>query len=122
MTIEYHGWVALATSQTEWSDSDFEDAFRQVESLIRTLPAENGHDPIMPEGTLLPRVVYFKGIGVESVTPVVRVVEMIAKVLDQSYGEITVFEEGHGTTTRLCLHGGRINNMGSQQADGTLRR
>jgi hypothetical protein len=103
MTMEYHGWVVLATSQDEWSDGDFEEAVRQVEQVIRTLRPEDGHDPAMPEGELLPRVVYLKGIGVASENTALQVLRKIGEVMDRSYGEIVVFDDERGTP----LNGGR---------------
>ena len=123
MTIEYHGWVALATSQENWSDGDFEEACQQVSKVIRSLCPEQGHDPSMPDCQNVPQMVYLKGIAVESKAPVIRVLEQIGAVFDRAYGEIVIFK-GNGDhqypdwsrITRYRLDSGKVNNVDSCNA------
>lgn len=93
MSVEYHGWVVLATSQDDWSDTDFEQSDRRVSDLLRDLSPENGHDPEMPESQILPQMVHLKGSGAESVVPVHQVLEQIGQIFDKAYGELVVFDD-----------------------------
>lgn len=103
MMIEYHGWIALATSQTDWSDGDFDAAFNKVEQVIETLNPENGHDPIFPEATVLPRVVYLKGVGVESEREIISAARDIAALFDRAHGEIVMFDEKTGREAKRVV-------------------
>ena len=93
MGVEYHGWVALATSQAEWSDVDFDHAVREVGSLVENLSRERGHDPAMPDSDTLPRVVYLNGGDTQSALPAVRLLERIGGVFDKAYGEVVILAD-----------------------------
>ncbi len=88
-SIEYHGWIVLATSSSSWDDGDFEQAFDQVRQLLAGLPEEEGHSALFPDDSVLPWTVYLKGYDVESVDVPVGIMTSIAKILDGSYGELT---------------------------------
>jgi hypothetical protein len=103
MGIEYHGWVALATSHDDWCDSDLEEGFRRVEERLQRLVVENGHDPVMPAWRVLPRMVYFKGNEAESVAPVLHVRQEVAAVFDKAYGELVAFDNKDGQDIRFDL-------------------
>ena len=92
MVIEYHGWVALASSHQDWSYSDFDEGFCQVSSLLQRLSPEDGHDCIMPAGEVLPKVAYFKGADVASLAPVLDAVQEIVRIFDLAYGELVAFD------------------------------
>jgi hypothetical protein len=93
MSIDYHGWIVLATSKDDWCDNDFDESFRRVSEAIQTLNVEDGHDPVMPKWKLLPQMVYCKGSEVDSITPVLRVVQEIGLIFDRAYGELLVFDD-----------------------------
>ena len=116
MGVEYHGWVALATSQDDWNDGDFEEGFHRVRELLRDLVVENGHEPLMPDGTLLPQMIYLKGSQAGSLAPVLHILQEITAVFDKSYGELAVFDDSGGQShcfdsaiaTRYRLVGGNV--------------
>ncbi len=55
MGMEYHGWVVLATSSSNWDDGDFEGAFDHIRQLLARLPVDEGHSGLLPDGSVLPR-------------------------------------------------------------------
>lgn len=93
MGIEYHGWVALATSHDDWCNADFAEGFRRVRESLQRLVAENGHDPVMPDWRALPQMVYAKGNEAESAAPVLHVIQEVGAVFDKAYGELVVFDD-----------------------------
>ena len=121
MSTEYHGWVALATSHDNWADSDFEEADRRVIASLRQLEAEDGHEAVLPDGMLLPRVVYFKGRDVKSLDSMLRVLQEIATAFDRAYGEVAAFDnngdqDAHfdlALATRYRLFEGKVTNTKS---------
>ena len=62
MSIEYHGWIVLATSQEDWSDGDFEKVYNRVTEVVKRLCADMGHEASLPDSDVMPRVLYLKGI------------------------------------------------------------
>jgi hypothetical protein len=92
MRFEYHGWVALAASQEDWSDSDFEDAFQQVAKVLTQLRPDEGHEPLLADCDLLPRMLYLKGVEVKSLDVVFQVIETVGRLFDRAYGELSVIE------------------------------
>lgn len=92
MSIEYHGWVALATSHKDWSDGDFEEGFQRVRDAIKALATEEGHDPIMPNSDLIPQIVHFNGYHAVSLAPVMHAVQEIGAIFDKAYSELVVFD------------------------------
>jgi hypothetical protein len=92
MSIEYHGWIALATSRQDWSDGDFEDGFQQVAKALVQLRPDEGHEPLMEDCELLPRIVYLKGMGAKSLDLVFRVIETVGCTFDRAYGELSAME------------------------------
>jgi len=94
MSIEYHGWVVLATSQDDWSDDDFENGYEGVAEVIERLCPDEGHEPLLPDCDVLPRVLYLKGSQVESLDLVFRAMEEVGALFDRAYGELTVLKEG----------------------------
>jgi hypothetical protein len=119
MSIEYHGWVVLATSQGDWSDGDFDGGYGQVSKAIASLSHDAGHEPALPDCDVLPKVLYLKGFGVESLDPVFRVIEEVGSLFDRSYGEIAVWEEGCPSNrggspfvTRYFLTNGKLTHDG----------
>jgi hypothetical protein len=93
MSFEYHAWIVLATSQINWSDEDFETGYEQVIKAIESLPLIDGHEPILPQSEVLPRILYLKGIHVKSLEPVFQTLRTVAAVFSRAYGEIVIFEE-----------------------------
>ena len=91
MHIEYHGWIALATSHDDWCNGDLADAFGRVEEALEQLRPEDGQEARMPDCDLLPKVVYLKGSEAESLDAVLRVLQETCTIFDRAYGELTVF-------------------------------
>jgi hypothetical protein len=117
MSIEYHGWIALATSHGDWSDDDFENGVEQVARAIAYLRPNAGHEPILPDCNVLPRVLYLKGNEVESLDAVLRAIEQVGAVFDGAYGELAVFEEtspssrrDSSVVTRYSVADGRLSH------------
>lgn len=115
MSIEYHGWVALATSCQDWSDGDFEESFARVRDAIQALAPEQGHDPVMPRSELLPQMLYFSGYEADSIAPVLDVIREIAAVFDRAYGELVACNQPASSVgwdfsfvTRYRLVGGQL--------------
>jgi hypothetical protein len=94
MTFEYHGWVALATSDLGWDDGDFERGFAKVQEIIARLTPAEGHYALFEETDLLPRMVHLNGCDVHSIERPEEVLKEIALVFNKAYGEIAVFQRG----------------------------
>jgi hypothetical protein len=94
MSIEYHGWVVLATSQDNWGDDDFENGYEGVVQAVERLRSDEGHEPLLPDCDVLPRVLYLKGSQVESLDLVFQAIEEVGALFDRAYGELTVLKEG----------------------------
>jgi len=115
MGIEYHGWIALATSQDDWDDGDFENGYEAVMQALEHLYLAQGHEPLLPDCAVLPRVLYLKGSEVESLDLVFRVIEEVGAIFGRAYGELTVLEEGEpdgcrgpSVASRYSLVDGRL--------------
>jgi hypothetical protein len=93
MSFEYHGWIALASSQKDWSDGDFERAFAGVAQVLDSLRPDKGHEALLPDCAVLPRVLYLKGSQVESLEHVFKVIEEVCALFDGAYGELAVLGE-----------------------------
>jgi hypothetical protein len=90
MSMEIHGWIALASSANEWGDDDFADAFERVAQLVADLPAEDGYVGVLGDADSFPRMVYVKGIDVDGIDTARRLIQQISTVFDRSYGELAV--------------------------------
>ncbi len=119
MSIDYHGWIVLATSHDDWSDGDFENSCERVAQAIAALSPDAGHEPVLPGAELLPRVLYLKGSQVESIDIVLRVIEQVGALFDRAYGELAVFEEDglcgwwdSSAVTRYLVVDGRLTDGG----------
>ena len=119
MSIEYHGWVVLATSQDDWTDDDFESGYDQVGQAAASLPRDAGHEAVLPGCEVLPRVLYLKGSQVDSLDPVLRAMEQVGALFDRAYGELTVFDEDglssrwdSSAVTRHFLTDGKLTHRG----------
>ena len=93
MSIEYHGWIVLATSQGDWSDDDFANGYERVAQAVERLCSDQGHEPLLPDCSVLPRVLYLKGSQVEEFDLVFQAIEEVGAVFDRAYGELTVLME-----------------------------
>lgn len=119
MSIEYHGWVVLATSQEDWSDDDFESGYDQAAQAAASLPRDAGHEAVLPGCEVWPKVLYLKGSQVDSLDPALRAMEQVGVLFDRAYGELTAFDEDGLTSrwdclalTRYCLIDGRLTQGG----------
>ncbi len=112
MSIEYHGWVALATSQADWSDGELESGYQRVAQVIERLCPDDGHEAFLPVCHVLPRVLYLKVSCVESLGLVFRTIEEVVAVFDGAYGELVAGDsEGRwdsSVVTRYRLADGKL--------------
>jgi len=91
MSIEYHAWIALATSHEEWDDGDLEQGYSQVEQMLARADAEEGHWGLLTDSSMLPRLVYLNCIDADSITNPLDLMADIAVVFDRAYGELAAF-------------------------------
>ncbi len=92
MSVEYHGWIALATSREDWDDGDLAEAYERVRRVLPLLNPEEGHWAIMTDAAVLPRMVYLNGFDVDSLDAPKKLVKEIAAVFDRAYGEVGALE------------------------------
>jgi hypothetical protein len=112
MSIEYHGWIVLATSREDWDDGDFADAFDRVRRLLAAMSEESGQCGNMTEQTL-PMTVYLSGYGIESSDDAVRLLKSVSQIFDRSCGELAVYDLASGSwcpsrATRIVLSDGQV--------------
>ncbi|HOI54377.1 MAG TPA: hypothetical protein PLP01_03940 [Phycisphaerae bacterium] len=88
MSIEYHGWIALATSRDDWDDGDLQEAYSKVEQLLSQVNPEEGHWAVLTDSRMLPRMVYLNCTDTDSVTVPAALMKDIAAVFDKAYGEL----------------------------------
>jgi hypothetical protein len=73
---------------------------------------------------MFPKVVYFKGLMVASIEPILNQMQEIALVFDGAYGELVVFNSWDGAAwdwdrvTRHLLRNGRLTCEQEHSADG----
>jgi hypothetical protein len=125
MSIEYHGWVVLATSQDDWSDDAFESGYGQVAQAAASLPRDAGHEAVLPDCEVLPRVLYLKGNQVGSLDPVLRAMQQVGGLFDRAYGELAIFEEDRlssrwdsSVVTRYFLTDGKLTHGRRESKEG----
>lgn len=121
MSIEYHGWIVLATSQDDWDDGDFENAFCRVEGMLERLCPEEGHEALLADCAILPKVVYLKGVEVDSIDVVTNTLAEIGLVFDRAYGELAVLEETDRDECWSPSHIIRYLLVDGELADGDRR-
>jgi len=104
LSLEYYGWIALASSHHNWTDSDFADGFARVERLIAQFPANNRHDLFLTDAdSLLPRTLWLKGFDINDIAPVFQLASDAANIFDAAYGQIQVFND-QGDPSRKWDH------------------
>lgn len=91
MRLEYHAWVVLATSASDWDDGEWDRACEKVNQLLARLRLEDGHRVQMSEASQCPTTVYLSGFDVGSVDLVKEVLPDIAIICNASYGELVVY-------------------------------
>lgn len=91
MSIEYHGWIVLATSHENWDDGDLDQAYSQVGQLLARADPEEGHWALLTDARMLPRMVYLNCIDADSISIPADIIKGIAVVFDRAYGELVVF-------------------------------
>jgi hypothetical protein len=96
MSLEYHAWIVLATSDADWGDGDFKQAFDLVEKLLAGLSPEEGHSAIISGNEIYPRIVYLSACDVPSIEHPVEVMKRIAQVFDKAYGELVAGDVTEG--------------------------
>ncbi len=96
MSLEYHAWVVLATSDADWGDGDFKLAFDRVEKLLAGLSPQKGHIAIISGNEIYPRIVYLSACDVQSIEQPIEVMKRIAQVFDNAYGELVAGDVTEG--------------------------
>jgi len=96
MSLEYHAWIVLATSDADWGDGDFKQAFDRVERLLAGLSPKEGHSAIMSGNEIYPRIVYLSACDVQSIGQPIEVMKAIAQVFDKAYGELVAGDVTEG--------------------------
>lgn len=88
--IEYHGWVALASSKSEWADDDWDRAWSSIDKYIDGFGGQDGHAVTITEPTNAIRTLSFHGITRDPADRLLQLMQFVAGVLEASYGELVI--------------------------------
>ena len=109
--IEYHGWITLCCADKKWADDHWDSARQKVAGEISRFSVADGHSISFAEMTNSMQTVLLSGHTDEDIARVVRFMEFVGSVVQDSYGELVVLDDARSDLTaaaRYRLVGGRV--------------